>query len=330
MTRYRYRCLVAALVLSLAVFSPAWGAGQRPAGMNARGSTEVIVATIGLSLGVLSQDLFTMIVTMALVTTLLMPPTLRWALRRLPLQGEEKRRLEREAFEKKGFLPNMERLLIAVDESPNGKLASRVAGLLAGRKGMPVTVLGLPTTGDASTPEGLEHARFEDSRLIVQEAAEQAGRQDKEDEKQTPEVEVTGHIHSLPSAEAVETEAEKGYDLLVVGMEPATAPEGGFDGRLSEVAKGFEGSLAITVARGAMREDPLYQSMEILVPITGFSSPAESVPSSQAGNPAGSYSRRRIRSVPRNSTGTILTSGYPCQSLFFLGVSFCNLPVAFC
>jgi len=32
-------------------------------GMNARGSTEVIVATIGLSLGVISQDLFTMIVT---------------------------------------------------------------------------------------------------------------------------------------------------------------------------------------------------------------------------------------------------------------------------
>ena len=33
--------------------------------MNARGSTEVIVATIGLSMGVLSQNLFTMIVTMA-------------------------------------------------------------------------------------------------------------------------------------------------------------------------------------------------------------------------------------------------------------------------
>ena len=35
-------------------------------GMNARGSTEVIVATIGLSMGALSQDLFTMIVTMAI------------------------------------------------------------------------------------------------------------------------------------------------------------------------------------------------------------------------------------------------------------------------
>ena len=53
-------------------------------GMNARGSTEVIVASIGLSLGMLSQDLFTMIVTMAVVTTMVMPPMLRWSLTRLP------------------------------------------------------------------------------------------------------------------------------------------------------------------------------------------------------------------------------------------------------
>src|SRR3569833_1139476 len=50
-------------------------------GMNARGSTEVIVATIGLSMGALSHNLFTMIVTMAILTTLAMPPMLRWALR---------------------------------------------------------------------------------------------------------------------------------------------------------------------------------------------------------------------------------------------------------
>ncbi len=77
--------------------------------MNARGSTEVIVASIGLGMGALSQDLFTMIVAMALITTLAMPPTLRWALHRLPLKGEEKARLEREAAEESGFVANLER-----------------------------------------------------------------------------------------------------------------------------------------------------------------------------------------------------------------------------
>jgi nucleotide-binding universal stress UspA family protein len=119
-------------------------------GMNARGSTEVIVATIGLSMGALSQNLFTMIVTMAVITTMAMPPTLRWALSRLPVRKEEKQRLEREELEERGFVPNLERLLIAVDDSPNGKFASRVAGMLAGTRGMPTTVLHIP---DASKIE---------------------------------------------------------------------------------------------------------------------------------------------------------------------------------
>ena len=75
-------------------------------GMNARGTTEVIVATIGLSMGALSQTLFTMIVAMAVTTTMAMPPMLRWALSGLPLSEGEKERLEREEFEAKRFVPN--------------------------------------------------------------------------------------------------------------------------------------------------------------------------------------------------------------------------------
>src|SRR6516162_696930 len=112
-------------------------------GMNARGSTEVIVASIGLSLGVLNQDLFTMIVTMAIVTTLAMPPTLRWALSSLPMHEEERSRLEREAFEAKGFLSKVERLLVLVDDSVNGRLAERLAGLIAGSREITTTVLHL-------------------------------------------------------------------------------------------------------------------------------------------------------------------------------------------
>jgi Kef-type K+ transport system membrane component KefB len=58
--------------------------------MNARGSTEVIVATIGLSMGALSHDLYTMIVAMAVATTMAMPPMLPWALSRTVAQDREK------------------------------------------------------------------------------------------------------------------------------------------------------------------------------------------------------------------------------------------------
>jgi len=113
--------------------------------MNARGSTEVIVASIGLSMGVLSQNLYTMIVTMAVITTMAMPPMLRAALAGLPMSKEEETRITRETVDQRGFLPQLERLLLAVDESLVGRMAARLAGLLAGAQGMPVTMLRLET-----------------------------------------------------------------------------------------------------------------------------------------------------------------------------------------
>jgi hypothetical protein len=52
--------------------------------VEARGWTAVIIASIGLSIGVLNQNLFTTIVTV--VTTMSMPSMLRWALGRLPTE----------------------------------------------------------------------------------------------------------------------------------------------------------------------------------------------------------------------------------------------------
>ena len=99
--------------------------------MNARGSTEVIVASIGLSMGVLSENLYTLIVTMAMITTMIMPPTLRWTLNRVPLSPQEKARLEKEETESRAFVPGLERLLVAVDDSMNGAFVARLAGLIA-------------------------------------------------------------------------------------------------------------------------------------------------------------------------------------------------------
>ena len=120
--------------------------------MNARGSTEVIVASIGLSMGALTQNLYTMIVTMAVVTTMAMPPMLRAALLGLPMSAEEEVRITRETMDQKGFLPRLERLLLAVDDSPVGHMGARLAGLLAGAQGMPVTILRLDEAPARAAP----------------------------------------------------------------------------------------------------------------------------------------------------------------------------------
>jgi nucleotide-binding universal stress UspA family protein len=131
--------------------------------MNARGSTEVIVASIGLSMGALSQNLYTMIVTMAVLTTMAMPPMLRVTLRRLPMTKEEEVRITRESMDEKGFLPRLERLLLAADASRVGRMAARLAGLIAGAQGMPVTILklgdGAPAAEKDTAPDKKDPTR---------------------------------------------------------------------------------------------------------------------------------------------------------------------------
>lgn len=235
-------------------------------GMNARGSTEVIVASIGLSLGALNQDLFTAILAMAVVTTMAMPPLLRWQLGRLPLKPDEEERLEREVFESRGFVTNMERLLVAVDESPTGRFASRLVGLLAGIRRIPTTIVPVePETGrqQARPPATAERMK----RLAT--ATADAVAPDKLGSDTEPEpVDILTRARREPAEEAVVREAQKGYDLLVIGVEP-NAEEAVFDPRITRIAEGFEGPFAVAIARGVRRRPEAGRALDILVPVTG-------------------------------------------------------------
>jgi Kef-type K+ transport system membrane component KefB/nucleotide-binding universal stress UspA family protein len=224
-------------------------------GMNARGSTEVIIASIGLSLGVISQDLFTMILTMAVTTTLAMPPMLRWALSRIPLQAEEQARLEREAFEAKGFVTNVERLLLAADDSPNGKLALRLAALIAGSRGITTTVLRLGQENPAGA-----------IRAAIAKPDKTQLRPHKEESR---EVHVTLRSEALPAVSAVEREVQKGYGLLVLGLAKTVSPAGGFDEDIARIVAAHEGPLAVVVARGPHVLAPEGGELNILVPVRG-------------------------------------------------------------
>jgi nucleotide-binding universal stress UspA family protein len=232
-------------------------------GMNARGSTEVIVASIGLSMGALSHNLFTMIVAMAIVTTMAMPPMLRWALSRLPLKEEERLRLDREAFAARGFLTGLERLLVAVDDSSNGKLALRLAHLVAESRRIPITVLHLGG-GDPAERKVLSQLRGTGAGTVL----------GKTFGKVPVEARLMGmhkdlQVDARTAEAAVAREARKGYGLLVVGIAKTMAEAGGFHAALSRVVSGFNGPLAVAVARGAHVERPEQGSLNILVPVRG-------------------------------------------------------------
>ena len=230
-------------------------------GMNARGSTEVVVATIGLGMGALSETLFTMILVMAVVTTMAMPPMLRWSLARVPLRPDEEARLEREAFEAEGFVPNVERLLVAVDDSPSGHFASRLVGLLAGSRRIPTTILETP-----SEPESRQRRKAE---AVAKATASTAEPDAAEPQAAPAPVDITTRPQSgVGPEEAVAREARKGYDLLVVGVEPV-AQEDAFDEKVARIAGEFKGPFAIAAARGSNRRAGVGRALNILVPVTG-------------------------------------------------------------
>jgi Kef-type K+ transport system membrane component KefB/nucleotide-binding universal stress UspA family protein len=282
-------------------------------GMNARGSTEVIVATVGLSMGALSQNLFTMIVAMAVLTTLAMPPTLRWALKRLPMRKEEKERLEREEMEAKGFVPKLERLLVAVDDSPNGQFGSRIAGMIAGTRSMPSTIMHITASkksdikkSDAvaadpkaeakkekeekkekekeeaksekekqADKEAAEEAkeRAEAAAELLRSAAEQMKKRKPKDQQHDKKLDVTVIPDQTTATEALAEEAEKGYDLLIIGLDKTTIRDNtGFHPNITQLAAGFDGPLTIVDARDGLLKNPPEAKLSILVPVNGTES----------------------------------------------------------
>ncbi|MEU7867765.1 cation:proton antiporter [Dactylosporangium sp. NPDC049140] len=69
-----------------------WEAIALGAGMNSRGVVEVVVATTGLRLGVLSVATYTVIVLIAVITSVMGPPILRRAMARVQLTERERER----------------------------------------------------------------------------------------------------------------------------------------------------------------------------------------------------------------------------------------------
>ncbi len=68
---------------------PKWDRIAMAFGMNARGGTEIIIATLGLSIGLLTKEMFSIIVVMAIVTVILSGPTMAWALTKVDRRDED-------------------------------------------------------------------------------------------------------------------------------------------------------------------------------------------------------------------------------------------------
>ena len=172
-----------------------------------------------------------------------------------------------------GFYPEARvsgKLLLAVDHSPNGRFALRLAGLIAATRGMPITVIPVgeetvaPSTGKRKEPRSTEDEH--PAKQAVADAAEEGKSKRSETEQK---VEVTVRKPDLPGSDAVTEEARKGYDLLLIGLARTRSRSGRFRQDIERIGARFEGPVAIVEAKGDHKTLPEKSDLDVLVPING-------------------------------------------------------------
>jgi Kef-type K+ transport system membrane component KefB len=229
-----------------------WSGLAYGSGLNARGALEIIIATIGLSLGILSQTMFSIIVVMAVVTSLMAPVALRYTVSRVELDIDEQHRLRLEAALRNSFLGGIRRVLVPVRPHPEGvgdtrALQVSILNRLAGLSDMSITLMAVVPTGEkASAASHLTELErlFAGSRTRIRVAV------------------------GDDLARAILEEAERDYELLVLGTPVADPGDNDnlFGALIDSLVK--LSPCPTLLVRGVPREEGL---RHILVPTNGTS-----------------------------------------------------------
>jgi Kef-type K+ transport system membrane component KefB len=230
-----------------------WTALSFGAGLNARGAMEIIIATIGLSLGILTQDMFSIIVVMAISTSLMAPTALRWVLAHVEPGAEELARLEKERLAAGSLVAGIHRVLLPVrfrSDSQRGTVQTVEARLLekmGAKTDLSVTLLSVTKPGQR-----------ESSITFL----------DQLGERFTQKELLQKVVESEKLVDVILNEAKKDYDLLVLGAsEQETSQKDVLFTPLVDYLVRF--SPCPTVVVHGPRIQPDWHPQRILVPTNG-------------------------------------------------------------
>lgn len=253
--------LITFIVLGVAIFGKMVGAytGGRLIGLdhwrslaygsalNARGAVEIIIATIGLSIGILSQDMYSIIVLMAVTTSLMAPALLRWCLRRVVPDEQETQRLEREAFASSSLLARTNRILLPVRERRGPFGLRQIETHLFNSLGQNLALTLLNVTEPGSRAQGTAYLNELGGRFGGGELSKKV---------------VEGGV-----VDAILDEAQKDYDLIILGA----TEKPGDDGTLFNPVTDQIVRLAPcpTLVVKGVRVDEHWPPKRILVPTNG-------------------------------------------------------------
>src|SRR5581483_2450823 len=216
------------------------------AALNARGAVEVVIATVGLSLGVLSQAAYTAIVLMAVVTSVMAPPLLNAIVRGWRGTPEERERLETEELRERNLLVRPGRLLLPSRGGPNSVVAAQVLHH-AWPQDIGVTVL--PVDGDSARRELAPIRAVFDEREIEWK-----------------------HVEGEDSLQAILEESRLGYSVIGVGASDSFADGGILSPVVDELLTASPIPLIIVRRPPALDRPTPPAFGRALVPVTGSTS----------------------------------------------------------
>jgi Kef-type K+ transport system membrane component KefB len=179
-----------------------WTALSFGAGLNARGAIQIIVATIGLSIGILSQEIYSLIIITAVVTSLMAPVMLRWTLSHVKPEAQEIKRLQQEELLKDNILVRVHRVLLPVRKrdisqaSLSKMIEARILERIGRKTDLSVTLLTISGENEKSESQQFLNtlAGFFTKFPVNKKIAE-----------------------SKDTLESILDEVRKNYDLLIVG-----------------------------------------------------------------------------------------------------------------
>lgn len=226
-----------------------WTALSFGAGLNARGAMEIIIATIGLRLGILSQDMFSIIVLMAMVTSLMAPTALRWVLGRVKPSDEELARLRQEELAEGSLVASIDRVLIPVRrriDNSHAVYAIESAFLKRLGRDLSVTLLNVAAKGEKEKGQAFldEIGKFFAGSDLSKRVVENDS-----------------------VADAILNEASKEYDLIIMGApERGNSPDVVFNPLIDSVMR--LAPCPTMVVKGGL-QTPAWTPQHLLVPTNG-------------------------------------------------------------
>lgn len=179
-----------------------WTALSFGAGLNARGAIQIIVATIGLSFGILSQEIYSLIIITAVVTSLMAPVMLRWTLSHVKPEAQEIKRLQQEELLKDNILARVHRVLLPVRKRDISKaslskmIEARILERIGRKTDLSVTLLTISNENEKAESQKFLNtlASFFTKFPVNKKVSE-----------------------SKNTLESILDEVKKDYDLLIVG-----------------------------------------------------------------------------------------------------------------